>query len=286
MGRWAGLEAKAFANVFGVDGADPAVAEFWSAARDAWPAVTVDASEFMTAVRDLRLRRPDPARAADLLLAFACARGEPAALEVLEQTVIARLPAALARVDPRPEVIDEACQLARTRLLLGEGGRAPRLAEYRGDAPLWVWVKTIAVRLMVDLARSTHRERLVDAETLEARLVSSGALDLELLRERQRPLALKTLAAALLELDARERNLLRLAFVDGLSVDRMALLYGNSRATAARWAAAAREHLKDLVRTRLEHELQLDAPSLESLFAALDVSLDRSLRALFDEKPP
>lgn len=236
----------------------------------------------MSALRELRLRRVDPSRAADLLLACACVRGDRVALETFERVVVAKLPPALKRIDGRPEVVDEACQLVRAKLLVADGGRPGRLSEYRGDAPLRVWVKSVAVRLMVDLARATKRHHASGSESLEDRLVSSGALDLLQLRARHRPVVSRALVRALSMLSPREQSLLKLAFVDGLSVDRIAIVYGNSRASAARWVAAARERLKANVHQLVSTELDLSQAELESFFTALDFSLDRSLRTFFE----
>ena len=53
---------------------------------------------------------------------------------------------------------------------------------------------------------------------------------------------------AITSLSSKQRNLLRYHFLDGLSIDRVGLLYGVHRATAARWINQARDAL--CVRTR------------------------------------
>lgn len=282
MGRWSGVSGAALAEAVGLDPADSEFVRFFDEVREAWPEVSVEPEEFLNAVRDLQLRRLDPTRAADLLLAVACLRGDAVALEVFERVVMTRVVPALRRVDGRPEVVEEACQLARTKLLVAEHGRAARLREYRGEAPLWVWVKSIAVRLMVDLARANRGHQSVEPAELEARLVTSGALELGQLRNAHRPVVARALARGLTQLTPREQNLLKLAFVDGLSVDRVGLVYGCSRATAARWVAAARDRLKALVHQSVASELELSGAELESFFTALEFSLDRSLRSLFE----
>lgn len=281
MGRWSDVSVEAFAHATGLS-MQPEVVEFWSEARSCLPELTLDADDFMSAIRHLELRKVDPTRASDLLLACACLRGDSTALELFERLVVARLVPSLTRIDARPEVVDEACQLMRTKLLVSGGGQRARLSEYRGDAPLFLWVKSVAVRLMVDLARASSRQQAADPAELEARLVASGALELSHLRAQHRPVVGRALANALTMLNPREQSLLKLAFVDGLSVDRIALVYGNSRATAARWVAAARERLKALVHERVAAELDLSPTELESFFTALEFSLDRSLRTFFE----
>lgn len=281
MGRWSEVTAENFAASAGLQ-VDPEVVQFWSEAQTCWPELSIDAQAFFKTIRDLGVRRVEPSRAADLVLTCACLLQDPAALELFERDVVARVVPALSRVDPRPEVVDEACQLTRAKLLVAEGGRRARLSEYRGDAPLWLWVKSVAVRVMVDLARATQRHAPADAAALEARLVSSGALDVALFREQHHAVVSHALVEALSMLSTREQNLLKLAFVDGLSVDRIGLVYGTSRATAARWVAAARERLKTQVRALVANRLELSSEELESFFTSLEFSLDRSLRVFFE----
>lgn len=266
--------------------ADAEFQAFWEAAQAAWPDLKVDAGAFMTALRELRVSRPDPARAADLLLAYACLRGDRLALTHFERTIIAKLPSALSRVDARADVIDEAQQQVRARLLVGHSGKPGRLAEYRGDAPLWSWVKTIAVRLVVDLARARKRDEPTEHEVLAQRLTASAELDLGMVKKTHRPQVLKAFTTALAALESNERMLIRLAYVDGLTVDQIGAVYGRSRATAARWVAAARQALTEKTHRLLSSELGLEGSALRSLVRELDVSLDRSLRAYLDSDPP
>ena len=48
---------------------------------------------------------------------------------------------------------------------------------------------------------------------------------------------------ALASLTSKERNLLRYHYLENLSIDKIGLMYGVHRATAARWINAARENL-------------------------------------------
>jgi len=251
-------------------------------ARAAFPDVSIDEGAFMKA---LELTKPDPERWGDLFLAHACLRGDPAAVGHFERLIIARLDPVLARIDARPEAMDEARQRVRERLLVATPGRAPRLADYRGEAPLWRWVKTVAVRLLVDVARE-ETKAVHDDEAIAAALVTSGRLDLDFVQRAHRADVTRAFEAALGTLEPRERNVLRLAHVEGQSIDRIAALYGTHRATAARWLVAARERLVAETRSRLRAALGLGQPELESLLAALDGHLERSLRHFFDEPEP
>lgn len=226
----------------------------------------------MNPLHELRLHRADPSRAADLLLACACVRGDGAALEAFDRLVVRRVVPALKRIDRRPEVIDEATRLTCTSLLLPTGGRPARLSDYRGDAPLWLWVKCVAIRLMVDLARP-------DASLSEFRL-SSSALALLQLHERHRPVMNRALARALSTLSARERSLLKLAFDDGLSIGRIAVVYGIHRDSAASWVGAARQRLATTLHRFVSADLDLSPVEFDAFMNALGLRLDSSHRAV------
>ena len=87
--------------------------------------------------------------------------------------------------------------------------------------------------------------------------------------------------AALEALDDRQRALLRYSLVDGWTVDQIGELYKVHRATAARWVAAARDALGDLIRTEVAKRLAIDELEVDSLIALvrsrIDVSLERVL---------
>jgi RNA polymerase sigma-70 factor (ECF subfamily) len=252
-------------------------------ARARYPDVAYTEADFVKDGAHLPLSRIDPERVGDLYLAFACVRGDAKAIAHFENTVIARLDGALARIDPRPEAMDEARQRVRARLLVASPGRPPRLSEYRGEAPLWSWVKTVAVRFLIDAARENHRAVTVGDEVLANRLVTSGRVDLRFVQEAHRPGVTRAFEQALAALDPKERNVLRLAHVEGQSIDRIAALYATHRATAARWVIAAREKVAAGTRLALQEALRLDGTELDSLLQALDGNLEQSLRHYFDD---
>lgn len=256
------------------------------AVRHRYPGVELDEVAFMSELQQLRVSTIDPDRLGDLYLARACVRGDRRGIEHFENTIIARLDSVLARIDARPDAMDESRQRVRERLLVAADGRPPRLSEYRGDAPLWSWVKTVAVRLLVDVAREGSRLVTVGDEHIARGLVTSGRLDLRFVEETHRPQVTRAFEVALASLEPRERNVLRLAHVEGQSIDRIAALYGTHRATAARWVSSAREKVAARTRATLGQTLKLAPPELESLLVALDGQLDASLRHFFDEPAP
>ncbi len=103
------------------------------------------------------------------------------------------------------------------------------------------------------------------------------------LRERYAAELGRAISDAMAALTARQRTLLRLAYVDGLSVDVLGRMYAVHRATAARWLAAAPEALFD--ESRLRVEAALDA-GLTSVIRLVQSQIDVSLGALFLRSQP
>lgn len=106
-------------------------------ARARWPAVEVDAQLFFDT---LTARGIDPTapglQLEEMVLAFACARGDVGAITVFDREYIAKIPLFLARIEPDAEVVDEVRQRVRTRVLVAESPNPARIAEFGGRGPL------------------------------------------------------------------------------------------------------------------------------------------------------
>ncbi len=264
-------------------GLEEALAGLVRQARQAWPEVGMDAEAFLAYVAE-RLPSTGEARevleslrAGDCFLAFACVRGEARALEALEAHVLSLVGKWLPREEPA--LVDELRQLLRQRLLVPVDG-APKLASYSGRGPLVQWVRAVALRLHIDQQRAAPRERPLEEApvTLAERLGADP--ELAFIRERHQEDFRVAFRAALGRLEARERNLLRLHHVHGLSMDAVSATYQAPRSTVARWIARARERLLALTREELTARLGLTSHELDSLLRLVRSQLDVSLRLL------
>jgi RNA polymerase sigma-70 factor (ECF subfamily) len=216
---------------------------------------------------------------ADLLLACACAHGEPHALRAFEGEVLQRAVSQLAGL--APSCADELRQLLRHRLLVGQGGALPKVADYSGRGPLLAWVSICAVRARRELGAPDARGEGLDAlpEAL-ARVLAADDPEQAVLRGDSRQALTRSLEAALACLGERERALLRLHHLHGLSMDQLAAVYGTSRSGVAREVAGARERLRRLTLHELSSRLRLSGPELESLLGMVDSRLELSLHRL------
>jgi len=240
-----------------------------------WPGVRLDTEALTTHATRVGA---DPAskHAADLFLACAVLRGDRTAVAVFEGELVAGASGSIARVHRDADFVDEVCQELRKKLLVGP---PPRLDRYIGLSPLAAWIRVTAVRLAYDIGRAgLFRAHEHDEGRLEE--IADAALGPELvtLKKTLGPTFQQALRAALAALSARERNVLRLNLVEGLSIDEIAAPYRVHRATAARWLNDVRVKLADEVRGRVlaEHPA-LRTAELESLAALVVSQLHLSL---------
>lgn len=264
------------------------------------PARWVEDAAFVAHAR--RFATTDEARAAlhagDLYLACACAAGVPEALEALEREHLARIREFAASVDSSPEFVKELTQRLRARVLVGGGGgggggvggggvgggggggdeAAPRIATYSGRGSLGGWIRVAAVRLARDLSRAER------AEARKREDLAPEAVDPELgyLKRAYGEAVSRAVQDALAALDGDARTLLKMHYVDGLSIEQVGVVFGKSRATSARMLASARMTLLASIRERLVGVVGVRADEADSLLAfvrsRLDVSLARALR--------
>lgn len=221
--------------------------------------------------------------AADLALAYAAGRGDPVALRRLESHVGAELVAAARAIDRDPAFVDEICQLARVRLVVGDGG-PPRVASYRGAGPLRAWVAIATRRLALNARRGGDPgDAGAAADDALAELVDREPDPaLRHLRTLYRTEFREALAAALAALPDRDRAVLRLRFVEGLELAQIGRLYRVHESTASRWLSAAREAVASATRDGLMARLAITTATADSVArmvaSGLDLSVARLLR--------
>jgi RNA polymerase sigma-70 factor (ECF subfamily) len=246
-----------------------------------WPAVKLDAARFIPYLAE-RLPAGDATADAlaalhstDLYLACACAHRDAAALRHLDEILTRAATSAAVPLDGRAD-LDELCQQLRERLLVAP---VPRITQYSGTGPLAGWIYIAARRLVLTAHGAAARERRARVPG-EARLLDP---EIDLWRRKYGAPVEAALAHALKTLTPRDRHLLRLHYVEGLSLTRIARAHRVDRSTASRWVAAARELLLDETRRELAARLNLTASTVDSILRALRSQLDLSLSPLLRE---
>jgi RNA polymerase sigma-70 factor (ECF subfamily) len=241
-------------------------------ARARRPAVRIDDDQLAAHLR-ARKAPLQSLRVDDVLLAWACAAGDRAALAELEESVLAQVPRWVARVDGA--AADEVQQLLRERLLVAPGAQ---LLDYQGRGPLKAFVRVAAVRCAIDLQR--QRRPQGDSADLDA-LLAQPDPEIDFVKLHDREALRGVLLDAVRSLPARDASLLKLHYLEGMSLEKLALLERSARSTVARWLADARKRALERVRQLLRERLRLTAGERSSLLRFLDSRLDLSLRSAF-----
>ena len=160
-------------------------------------------------------------------------------------------------------IVGEANDVMQTvwaRLLVREGDRPARLADYSGRASLRTWLRVVMSREALSALRR-RRDVALDDEVLVGRLVTSHDPSLALIGAQSSQQVKSAFEDSVAALSTRERNLLRQHLLDGLTIDELGALYRVHRATAARWLASAREAVWTTTQRSLRERLALWCPT-------------------------
>jgi RNA polymerase sigma-70 factor (ECF subfamily) len=224
-----------------------------------------------------------PVEVVDLVLARACASGEPAALVHFDATYSGDMVGALATFRADRDFIDEVLQTVRERLFVGA---SPKILDYAGRGSLRAWLRAVVMRT----ALNARRRRVTDPgpsaadDALLEVAAPAGDPEVAEIVARYGAAYKEAVHEALAELPPEDRNVLRLSLLEGLGIDAIARIYDVHRATVARWVGRAREAVVEGARRRLGERARLDASELASITRACRTTLDLSLiRAL--ERP-
>lgn len=248
-------------------------------ARIAWRGIDLDRETFFAYVTD---RWPTGAlledwlagaHTSDLYLACACARRIAGALEAFDRAYLSQVHDYLARSQPDDALVDEVCQSLREKLFVGS---AAKIEEYSGRGSLGGWVRVLAVRAAIDLRRK-HGER---GPVLQAE--EPAAIDPELgyLSERYRGEVEDAFHRALATLDGEQRTLLRMHYVDAVTLDELARFKKVHRATIARHLAATRQTILEKIHGQLRERLSVSTEELASLIRLVRSKLQISVARL------
>lgn len=224
----------------------------------------------------------DALHGGDLLLAEACARGEVRALGAFERVFGADLDRAIDRSPRLGVAAAEFRQLVRERLFVAPGHRAPRIAGYRGKGTLKSWVRVTASRLVIDLARRHDGSTRPDDDLARRLATAEEDPELDFFRSAYADVLPAAFEEALASLTVRQRNLLRQRYLQELSGEQLAVMYGVHRSTLFEWLAGARDALLRELQSALARRLPGD--DLDSVVAMLGSKLELSVRRMLDSR--
>jgi RNA polymerase sigma-70 factor (ECF subfamily) len=259
--------------------------EACSEAAAAWPGVAVAPEDVVDAFgRKLAAEDPPPlapAGVAEIHLAIACARGDAAAIAAFDRAYLDVVPVALAGMKLAKATVEDVRSAVRDKLLLAEGERAPRVLEYAGRGRLRGLVQVTATRTAIDRIRLEERE----AELPAGRdLAGPNDVAMSLIKAQYREAFAEGFRNAVSGASRRDRNLLRLHFLGGVTLEQLAQMYNVHRATVVRWLAAAREAVFAATREHVAGKLGAPPDELDEMFdlvkSRVELSVERLLASV------
>jgi len=263
---------------------DAAISRVSGAGLARWPGLSVDESVlcrhlsdapeyWLTASLDL---------AADRYLAIACTARAPRAAELLREVYGGAIQAGARSVDASPAFVDDVMQQVFDLLLLGTSKAGPRLAQYQGRGPLAGWLRTTARRVALRSVTAAGVQSRMSEDVLATELADGCDQELALLRARYSELFRQALSEALRELPARDRMLLQLNIIGGVSTVRIGKMYKVNQSTISRQLRQAAHKTFDAVKQKLQLKLGIVSDDVESLLAIVRSHMEMTL-SVFEE---
>jgi RNA polymerase sigma-70 factor (ECF subfamily) len=214
--------------------------------------------------------------AEDFALAAACADGLPGALSLCDKLCAGAITAAVARVDRSPDLRDEVRQILWQRIFVGTAAQPPRIQAYAGRGPLAGWVAVAAQRIALDLRREEARASGGDPMADQV-LPADDHPEIDYLRTRYKTEFEAAVGEALSGLPDRDRLLLRLTIVSGLSHEQIGNIYGVNQSTVTRWITRVREQVLEATEREICGRLRMQPSEFRSLAGMLVSRLDLSI---------
>jgi len=250
------------------------IAEAHRAAAKLWPDISVSLDRYVEMLHSTGVATHNLQQwGGDLYLACAAGAGDHAAVRVIEERFISRLPARIRRLGSATDKVSDVLQTVRERLFSGD---VPRIRAYNGAGPLEQWIKVVAIRTAIDLHRTDQSIPRIEGawlETVAPRDADVSALMAKVEYKRELELAIQELVG---RLSPRDRAILRLHVVEGVSIEKIAASYGVHRVTVARWVWTAGETLLDGLRGRFRDKFGIVPPEFDSMarMARSQLSID------------
>jgi RNA polymerase sigma-70 factor, ECF subfamily len=244
------------------------------AAAQLWPDISVPLEHYVEMLQSADVATANLRQwGGDLYLACAAGAGDHAAVRAIEERFIARLPARIRRLGSAADKVSDVLQTVRERLFSGD---VPRIRAYNGAGPLEQWIKVVAIRTAIDLHRTDQSIPRIEGAWLETVAPPDGdtsALMMKVEYKRELEAAIRDLVS---QLSSRDRAILRLHVVEGVSIEKIAASYGVHRVTVARWVWTAGETLLDGLRGRFREKFGIVPCEFDSLarLARSQLSID------------
>jgi RNA polymerase sigma-70 factor (ECF subfamily) len=259
----------------------------WEQARRVWPETTLEIRPY---ARHLGERVAElenewesvlvSLRTSDLYLACACVHRAPGALSAFESAYLEKLDLRLAAVHESETFLDDVRQALRCRLFVGDAEHPPRIGGYSGRGSLGGWVFVTARRVALSMLR--HR----DCGAYQVAVADAAVgddLEFQYFRNHFKCEFQAALKEAFTTLTDRERVVMHLNCVRGISLERIGMMYEVNQSTVSRWLGTARQSLRKQTWQRLARRHHLSPDEVSSFRRLLLDELDLSVFRLLSE---
>jgi RNA polymerase sigma-70 factor (ECF subfamily) len=265
-----------------------------------WPACCFERATFqqrLLSLIDVGSSDPEDAlsqlHVPDLYLATACVLRLPRAQEILATHYLSGVPEQVARLGAAAAPLgDDVRRELEDSLLFGregiheEGGvpvgAPPRIAQYAGRGTLEAFVARAARNLALTMLRPRARDHVVPLEESESRGDLPRATPPALTSARHDEALRGAVRVALAALDRRQRTIVRLHLVEGVTLTQIARMLRVHQSTVSRAFDAALHALYANIRNDLELRFRLNESEMQSIVrdarSRIDLSLSRLLR--------
>ena len=210
---------------------------------------------------------------ADLVLVWAVIHGHAAALVEIDELIESLSRRAAGRAIEAPEL----AQRTRTRLLVAPKGKEPKLGTYDGRGKLKSWLWTAIKLELLQATRGMSQAPAEDVDELTHLAASDPSPEARARSGKDTKFVSNALREALEVIDAKERTLLRMRFVDGVSTEELGRMFQVHRTTAQRWIEAAQAKIMTAMRARLEADAKLAKGEVDSLVREVAQSISLRL---------
>ena len=240
-----------------------AVTRAFDAGRAAWPGLRLELAAFARWIEERGIvAEALETRPEELFLVAACGGQVPGSIAAFEGRYFPPLAGGVGQVKLSADECDELRQQLRVRLFAGPKAK---VGDFRGSGHLGAWVHIMAVRLALRLREGAPPVEAREG-TILAQLVSDDASpDQFAAKARYSAVFQQALEGTFARLEPRQKTLLRMHFVDNLSIDEVGDVFHVHRATVARWLVAIRKHVLEEICRRVALDLPASVSEARSL---------------------
>jgi RNA polymerase sigma-70 factor (ECF subfamily) len=237
--------------------------------RARWPKVTLPLEDFRAFAEGKSLE----GQGAEVFLAAACAQKDPAALREFERHYLAQVTDFVAKTDPSPAFADEVKQVLRERLFVD----GMHIRDYSGAGPLGAWLRVVSARTALNLKRGKKNAGPPEQMPINAPVIDP---ELDYLKSRYGAEFREAFRKVLSSLPPRDKSLLSLYYLEGLSSAAIAATFKVHGATVRRWVEEVRGQIVEETYALLKGRLDLSSNEMKSLMKVLHSQLEQSIGRL------